>query len=175
MSGSRPFREPADDDGTAPLEGDGISGENSGSDVTGDENAGDAARLDDAVTAEHAVADVYPLATPTRRQDQAVLAAEWEFRLLSTGTGGEATDGGRTDARQVSLFGVLAIVTLTGVLMGLRSWLPSAYVAGICGAGALVGLMALELSPRAPAIVFLAWWSVVLVYGLMSMATLFRL
>ena len=76
----------------------------------------------------------------------------------------EAFAPGDPDAKRFSLSGLLAIVTAASLLLAVGSYFPKPIFAGAVGIATLVSMVALSAMKNPPAVLHVAWWTLLLIY-----------
>jgi hypothetical protein len=72
--------------------------------------------------------------------------------------------GDDPDARRFSLWGLLGIVTGASLVLAVGSYFPKPIFAGAVGIATLVTMVALSAMKHPPAVLQVAWWTLLLIY-----------
>lgn len=68
------------------------------------------------------------------------------------------------DERRYSLWGLLGIITGASLVLAVGSYFPKSVFAGAVGIATLVTLVALSAMKNPPAVLQIAWWTLLLIY-----------
>ncbi|MGH7136542.1 MAG: hypothetical protein ACREHD_12435 [Pirellulales bacterium] len=72
--------------------------------------------------------------------------------------------GDDPDAQRFSLWGLLGIVTGASLVLAVGSYFPKPIFAGAVGIATLVTMVALSAMKHPPAVLQVAWWTLLLIY-----------
>ena len=76
----------------------------------------------------------------------------------------DAFVGEDPDAQRFSLWGLLGIVTAASLVLAVGSYFPKPIFAGAVGIATLVTMVALSAMKNPPAVLQVAWWTLLLIY-----------
>lgn len=76
----------------------------------------------------------------------------------------DAFTGQDPDAQRFSLWGLLGIVTAASLVLAIGSYFPKPIFAGAVGIATLVTMVALSAMKNPPAVLRVAWWTLLLIY-----------
>lgn len=77
--------------------------------------------------------------------------------------------------RQFSLLGLFALVTVIGLALAPARYVPPTVFAGILGAVAVLMMAAISWLRLSGAILYLAWWSVLVLYAMAAMVAVWQM